>query len=135
MTIVFRDHPPLAQDFMNREHEEFATLLNRAEQSLLMGEPALPHLQNLYHHCEKHFAHEEEEMQLYHFPPYPVHRAEHERVLDMFREQLQNFESSGDVSPVLEFLLETIPDWFGQHLKSMDRVTAQFLYQQKGDVA
>lgn len=135
MTIVFRDYPPMAQDFMNREHEEFARLLNEAEQSLLMGEAALPHLQKLYDHSVHHFAHEEEEMQRYHFPPYPMHKAEHERVLAMFRDHLINFEATGDVSPVLEFLLETVPDWFGQHLKSMDRVTAQFLFQQKGDAA
>jgi hemerythrin len=135
MTIVMRDYPPMAQDFMNREHEDFANLLNAAEQALLMGEAALPHLTLLYDHCVKHFAHEEEEMQRYHFPPYPVHKAEHERVLGMFREQLTNFEATGDISPVLEFLLETVPDWFGQHLRTMDRVTSQFLFQQKGDAA
>jgi len=135
MTIVFRDHPLLAQDFMNEEHEEFANLLNDAEQSLLMGGRALPYLQHLYDHCVQHFAHEEEEMQNYHFAPYAIHKEEHERVLEMFRTQLADFERSGNVAPVLEFLLETIPDWFGQHLKTMDRVTAQFLFQQKGAAA
>ena len=135
MTIVLRDHQPLAQDFMNRENEELARLLNEAEQSLLMGEAAMPHLLKLYDHCVKHFAHEEEEMQRHRFMPYTQHKAEHERVLAMFREQLQQYETSGNVCPVLEFLLETVPDWFGQHLKRMDRVTAQFLSQQKGDAA
>ncbi|MAD45091.1 MAG: hypothetical protein CMI02_03850 [Oceanospirillaceae bacterium] len=135
MTIVFRDHPLLAQDFMNEEHEAFADMLNEAEQALLMGGQAMPYLQRLYEHCVSHFAHEEEEMQRYHFAPYPVHKQEHDRVLDMFRRHLVDFESSGNVAPVLEFLLETIPDWFGQHLKTMDRVTAQFLFQQKGAAA
>ena len=39
------------------------------------------------------------------------------------------------VESALEFIEETVPQWFIMHLNTMDKVTAQFLYQRKGNVA
>ncbi|WP_419811157.1 bacteriohemerythrin [Bacterioplanoides sp.] len=133
--MEFQDYPQVAMEFMNRDHEEFVTLLNKAEQKLLMGGKFTKHLKKLYNHCVEHFAHEEAEMLASHFPPYDMHKQEHERVLALFREQLEHYEKHQDDEAALEFIEETIPQWFIMHLNTMDKVTAQYLYQRKGNVA
>lgn len=130
-----RDYPQVAQDFMNREHEEFVELLNEAEQQLLMGGDVIKYLTALYEHCVEHFAHEEAEMLAHHFPPYTMHKQEHERVLALFRERLEYYQQTNDDEAIIEFIEDTVPSWFIMHLNSMDRVTAQYLFQQKGNAA
>lgn len=133
--MEFRDYPQVAMDFMNSEHEEFVRLLNKAEQKLLMGGKFGKHLKRLYKHCVEHFAHEEAEMLAHNFPPYPMHKQEHERVLALFREQMEHYENTQDDEAALEFIEETVPQWFIMHLNTMDKVTAQFLSQRKGCAA
>lgn len=131
MTIEFRDYRPLALAQMNREHEEFANLLNEAEQALLMGRAGLPYLRRVYDHCLQHFAQEERDMEYLRFPALAAHRHEHQRILQLFTDALAGYERSGDMTGVLEFLMDTIPDWFGQHMNNYDRALSQFLVQQE----
>ncbi|MCD8522100.1 MAG: hypothetical protein LRY66_17380 [Saccharospirillaceae bacterium] len=131
MTIEFRDYRPLALAQMNREHEEFANLLNEAEQALLMGRAGLPYLHRVYEHCQQHFAQEEHDMEYLHFPAFAAHRHEHQRILQLFTDALAGYERSGDITGILELLMDTIPDWFGQHMNNYDRALSQFLAQQE----
>lgn len=117
------------QDFMNRDHKEAVDLLNALQGALddeILSEVVLA-LKALISHCQAHFEREEISMRKYSFPPYVVHKQEHDRVLmdlNMIAEQLKNH---GDINKIRRYATQEFPAWFVQHLSTMDKMTAQFL--------
>lgn len=125
--MVFDDYPLLATEFMNQEHAEFAIMVNQLEQGLQEGKRMEAAMEALVEHVKDHFAHEEQEMQAVGFPPYPVHKGEHDRVIALFEQQLSYYREALDNEPLLSFIQTDVPAWFEQHLNTMDMVTARFL--------
>jgi hemerythrin len=72
-------------------------------------------------------------MEQHDFPAYPVHRGEHERVLNLLQELQQDWLQQHSPYPMAEFLCNDWPDWFDNHVKTMDQVTAAFLKRVAGD--
>ena len=127
MSMVFWDYPKLPVSFMNEEHEVFIGLMNDAEQSLTMGTFQLQHFRRLVQHCQEHFAHEEREMLKAGFPAYRQHKAEHDRTLSTMSRLLNEYDEDGNIEPLLDFIQDTLPDWFSAHITTLDTVTAHFL--------
>ncbi len=119
MSMILLDYPQLAQDFMNREHETFVNLMIDAEDALLMGRFTVQHFRRLVQHSQEHF------------PAYPMHKQEHERVLATMISLLEGYEDDQNILPLLNYVQEVLPDWFAGHITSMDKVTAEFLARQK----
>ena len=92
--MEFHDYPQVAHEGMNQAHEEFVRLLNNAEQELLMGGEFCAHLDKLYKHCVAHFSQEEAEILANHCPNYRTHQQEHERVLQLIRDQMEYYEKT-----------------------------------------
>ncbi|MBL4798002.1 MAG: hemerythrin family protein [Oleispira sp.] len=127
--INFSELPLVALDFMNQDHQHAVDLINDIEKQYELADVSAVEagLKLLQEHCIEHFAHEEKEMRKYSFPPYQVHKQEHDRVLmelDMVIKQLNNHR---DLSKILGYLKNEFPTWFAQHLATMDRMTAQFI--------
>ena len=61
------------------------------------------------------------------FPPYPVHRAEHERQLERVATVHSAWTSTRDVALLREFVQRELPEWMTNHILTMDTVTAQYL--------
>ncbi|MEK9711828.1 MAG: hemerythrin family protein [Thalassolituus sp.] len=127
MSMVFWDYPKLPVSFMNEEHEVFIGLMNDAEQSLTMGTFQLQHFRRLVQHCQEHFAHEEREMLKAGFPAYRQHKAEHDRTLMVMNGLLKQYDLDENIEPLLNFIQDTLPDWFSAHITTLDTVTAHFL--------
>lgn len=125
--MVFDDYPLVELDFMNTEHAEFVQLVNAVEQVLQDGQSAIAAFSDLIEHVHDHFAHEERAMLAASFPPYPMHKGEHERVLTLLDNKLAEYRQNPDAASLLSFIAEDLPAWFSQHLNTMDRVTARFL--------
>lgn len=125
--MSFEQYPEVAADFMNEEHREFITIVNQLEQSLKQGEFVETELAQLIEHVKAHFAHEEQEMLASGFPPYTVHKSEHERVIVLFEQQQGHYLEAKDNQSLLIFLTTEVPAWFEQHLNTMDTVTARFI--------
>jgi hemerythrin len=126
------DVPELGVEFMDRDHVDFIALVDRLRDLLQSAsDDAMDALnsavQSLLSHSEEHFAREEEAMQAAGFPPYPVHKAEHERVLARLREVLVHWQACRDQVFLAAFVEGELLDWFDQHLQTMDQVTAAFL--------
>jgi len=126
------DVPKLGVEFMDRDHADFVALVDEVRE--LLQSPSEDRVEALDHavrsilkHSEEHFAREEEAMVAVGFPPYPVHKAEHERVLNRLRQILEQWQTSRDGALLTEFVEGELLDWFDQHLKTMDRVTAAFI--------
>ena len=127
--INLSELPQASLDFMNQDHEYAAGLVNDIEKQYELGdvnevERILVLLQK---HCIEHFSHEEKEMIKHSFPPYSVHKQEHDRALmdlDMIIKQLNNHR---DLSKVSGHFRHEFSAWFTRHLATMDRMTAQFI--------
>jgi hemerythrin len=59
------------------------------------------------------------------FPAYPVHKAEHDRVLAEMDAEARRFREQGDAARLSRFLFEALPAWFVNHVRTMDAVTTR----------
>jgi len=123
--------PQLPVDFMNADHAH-AEALWREMCAALADYPA--HCTPLEAACraflahnQAHFAREENAMQQYAFPPYPVHKAEHDRVLALLADLADAVAGGGAEDSVRRTIEEDIPAWLVQHVQSMDLVTARWI--------
>jgi len=139
MALVDLDRiPQVALPFINQDHRVEGDLLNRLHEALVAhraGGPAAPVLQAfemLLAHTREHFGREEEAMRRAAFPPYPVHKEEHDRVLEEMEEEGRAFGEKGDAARLGRYVAEAVPAWFVAHIQSMDAVTAQFVAMRGG---
>ena len=130
--------PQLPVAFMNADHVREGTLLNEVEAALdahRRGEGTLAavveRLSLLAVHTRDHFMREETAMRESGFPAYPVHKAEHDRVLEEMDAEARAFRETGDGERLSRYLAEPLPAWFSNHLRTMDTVTASFLARQQ----
>ncbi|HID48931.1 MAG TPA: hypothetical protein EYP40_04825 [Chromatiales bacterium] len=137
MLLDETDFPRVELEFMNQVHLEEIDMLNElaelfaARQAGKQVEQLLNgRLRALLEHTRQHFAQEEALMRQANFPPYPVHKQEHDRILGELEALFDGWEASGDCRALERYLLTTLPDWMVRHVASMDRVTAHYLAQQ-----
>ena len=126
--------PQVAVGFMNEEHREEARLLNAvtaAVTAMRDRQGARAEVTRawraLERHTRAHFAREERAMVETGFPPYEVHRAEHELVLAAMEAELSAFEEGGEAERLARYVESAMPDWLRHHIETMDYVTARFL--------
>ncbi len=131
--------PQVALPFINDDHREEARLLNDLADAVkghragtVPVETVLHRLEALHEHTQAHFAREEEAMREAAFPPFPVHKGEHDRVLDEMESEETHFRETGDTARLWSYVSETVPAWFVGHIQSMDAVTAQFVAMRRG---
>lgn len=140
--IAVEQVPQLPVAFMNADHAHEVTLVNDVEAALeaqRRGEGTLAtvveRLSLLAVHTREHFVREETAMREAGFPAYPVHRAEHDRVLAEMDAEARAFRESGDGARLSRYLAESLPAWFVNHIRTMDAVTAGFLARRGGVAA
>ncbi len=131
--------PQVALPFMNDDHREEARLLNEAIDATkahvggkVTVESVLHAFEKLLQHTQEHFGREEEAMRRVAFPPYPMHKGEHDRVIDEMESEETHFRETGDTKRLLGYLSQAVPAWFVAHIQSMDNVTAQFVTMRGG---
>jgi len=128
--------PLVALDSMNQTHREELELVNRLGGLLLRDDADTRELAMLLAdwvaHTRAHFAAENQLMQLHGFPALAVHAGEHARVLARIEDLQQGWLAVGEPGPLAAFLFDEWPDWFMQHVTTMDRVTAQYVARQTG---
>src|SRR3990172_10630589 len=129
MSLVDVHHiPPVALSFMNDDHHLEACLLNDLAEALEQHRirPAkaavLQRFEALLGHTREHFAREESAMEQSGFPAYPVHKAEHDRVLDDLQMEARAFLEHGDAERLAKYVGGPVAAWFLQHIQSMDLV-------------
>ncbi len=123
--------PSLPVPFMNQDHDHARQLL---ETMLVLLDQAPANQAELARVCREfvehnraHFAREEAAMKETAFPPYPVHKAEHEHALG-YLDQLAREVENGPPSPAwLQAIRLDLPDWYLRHIQTMDSVTARWI--------
>ncbi len=135
MAVVDLDSlPRVALGFMDADHREEARLLNELADAVadhragrLPATDVLARYEALDAHTRAHFAREEAAMQRAGFPPYPVHKAEHDHVLAEMADEGRRFRKRGDRERLWAYVSQAVPSWLAGHIGSMDLVTARFI--------
>jgi len=135
MLIENKDIPIVAMDFMNDVHQEDVKIINTLFALVLhyekeQSEENINAISMQYKtwlgHTIAHFEGEEVKMRELNFPPYAMHKSEHDNALQRMHEVLKKWEQSKDVRGLKIYLIEEVPTWFTQHVQTMDTVTAMF---------
>jgi hemerythrin len=128
------DIPRVAIDFMNRDHDEFATLREQLLARIAegAGETIGALLDELHAHTRRHFADEEQLMRDTNFPIYPIHKGEHERLLADIAMRIAHWREHGDLASLGAWLETAVGEWLLAHIGSMDTVTAGFAAERQG---
>ena len=129
---------PMDIPAMTQVHEEERVMLNDLY-ALLVQAPldvALidTQLDALHHHTTEHFERENRNMLIINFPPYPVHKEEHDIALAGMKAAFDQWKTSRDLPALRQYLETDLPPWLQQHIATMDMITARFLkmHQDKG---
>ncbi len=128
--------PQVAMEFMNEVHAEDVDIIN-ALYDLVLTYEEQPNEENAarvdrqyqrwFEHTVAHFQGEEEEMQEYCFPPYPIHKGEHDHALRTMDEVFRSWSASRDITVVKSYMTQQLVPWLVNHIQTMDTVTASFL--------
>lgn len=126
----------ISVDEMHHTHEEEISMLNEIDRLATIYEndktkhKVLEEKLDAYiQHVKDHFANEERLMRLYEFPPYQVHKAEHDRVLHELNDIVIRWKQHGDIDAIITYLRQSV-DWIINHINTMDHMTAMFISQQ-----
>ncbi len=130
-------YPQVALEFMNRDHAEFIALRERLLTQLSSEETPAADTDNLLDelltHTRHHFAEEERRMQETGFPPYPVHKGEHDSVLAEMTAKCAAWRQARDRAALRDWADHRLGDWFVSHVSTMDFVTARYVASQQPD--
>lgn len=136
MLLDKKDLPIVAMEFMNDVHEKDIEIINILYELVLAYEN-VPNEENKnallqqyrvwFEHTIEHFRGEEVLMLEKRFPPYPVHKGEHDKALSLMDDVYRTFETKSDIVAMKSYMSQAVPQWFVQHIQSMDTVTALFL--------
>jgi hemerythrin len=129
------DYPQVELAFMNRDHAEFVELREKllvtlSRQGNHAEVDAL--LDRLLAHTRAHFTEEERLMQETRFPPYPMHKGEHDRVLANMESHIARWKQDRDAIALSDWLEVGLVDWFVGHVSTMDFVTARYIKNAQG---
>lgn len=124
--------PHLPVPFMNVDHALEVRMLNEIGAALAAHQrgrgdlvAVLEKLSVFAVHTREHFLREESLMREARFPAYLVHKAEHDRALAEMNDEARAFRESGDDQRLASYLFRRLPEWFVNHMQSMDLVTAR----------
>ena len=122
--------PMVAMPSMNDTHLEDVILINQLSSAAQSKNHAATKifLDELVAHTIAHFSGEEAMMQEANFPPYPIHKAEHDRVLKELENVRKIFsEGEGDFTLVTSYIDGSLIPWLINHIETLDTVTAMYL--------
>lgn len=129
--LGWEEFPKVDVAFMNDDHQECLQMLDELEVVLkrevddqLIAEINRK-LTELEHHLKAHFAREEQAMEESGFPPYYVHKTEHESVLQQWQQAVSSWHKNQDLNALQRFICVSFVNWLETHAITMDTVTAQ----------
>jgi hemerythrin len=124
------DYPQVALDFMNCDHAEFVTMRSQLLDLISAQAPKNDVdtlLDELLSHTRHHFAEEERLMKATSFPPYAMHKSEHDHVLTDMAAHIERWKQDRDVAALRDWLDQAVGAWFVTHVGTMDLVTAGYI--------
>jgi len=122
--------PRVPFEGMNDVHLKELEILNKLHGNLSSGASAeeVEELLNTFiEDVKNHFSYEEELMEKTRFFAYPVHKAEHKRVLKELSELQNLWNAKRDREILKEYLERYFVPWLLEHVQTMDTATATYI--------
>jgi hemerythrin len=121
--------PMVAMASMNDTHLEDIIIINKLSKAVENKDVDLTSstLAELVAHTIAHFSGEEEMMREKKFPPYPIHKGEHDRVLNELKSIEKGFNQETDFLLIHAYVDGSLIPWLINHIETLDTVTAAFL--------
>ncbi len=126
--------PQVPLEFINADHREEGRLLNALADALDALDAGRGNaaevgarLAALRDHTAAHFGREDDAMRRTGFPAFPIHHAEHVRVLAELDDETRRYAETGDAARLRAWTLGDVPQWVANHIETMDLVTARFV--------
>jgi len=130
MLIKENEIPRVALNDMNKVHDVEIEIVNKLYDAIMKNEDAaeiLKYFDEFLNDVINHFTFEQGLMEKYNFFAYPMHRAEHDRVLYELKSLEKILKEKGDVKTVKDYLENVFKPWIINHVQTMDTVTAMYL--------
>jgi hemerythrin len=121
--IEWRDEFKTGIPALDHEHREMINLLNRLYVDLAgdgSRENIVAFLGEVYARIAAHFALEETVMREHRYDGFPVHKQDHERLLDEIRDLMDSYEDSGDDDVFRADFGGRLKAWFVDHFRNQD---------------
>ena len=139
MALIERKNLQLVElDEMNKVHFEELEIVNNIfalielqEAGANNDEELLLALDGFVKHTEGHFANEERLMNEFMFPATHCHLAEHTSALEVIRSVVAEYKESKNLMGLKNYFKQDLISWLGNHIATMDNVTASFIAQQR----
>lgn len=129
--------PAIAVPSMDATHHEEVEVVNEIGRLIKTGqagnldrEALNAKLDEWVAHTRRHFARENRLMEEAGFAAYGVHSREHTQVLARLEQVCKDWQATGDLDALADYVLGHWPEWFRGHVASMDTMTAIFLSRQ-----
>lgn len=135
MLLDSKSIPQVAMAFMNETHQEDVDIINELYELILEyeNEPNTESKKCLnvkYEewilHTIEHFRAEEERMHSLGFPPYAMHKGEHDNALVKMDTHFRAWQNSQNIVALKAYVGVELPQWLSNHIATMDTVTAMF---------
>ena len=129
--------PQVALDFMNNTHAEEVDMVKTVGELIDQYQHAEPpdealiqqisdSLASWVEHTDAHFARENELMQETGFPAYGIHAEAHEIAFNQLKDVAQHWQDNKSIDELADFVFSLWPNWFDNHVSTMDMMTAKF---------
>ena len=130
MLIKENEIPRVALNDMNEVHDVEIEIVNKLYDAIMKNEDIaeiLKYFDEFLNDVINHFTFEQGLMEKYNFFAYPMHRAEHDRVLYELKSLEKILKEKGDIKTVKDYLENVFKPWIINHVQTMDTVTAMYL--------
>ena len=130
MLIKENEIPRVALNDMNKVHDIEIEIVNKLYDAIVENRDIaeiLKYFDEFLNDVINHFTFEQGLMEKYNFFAYPIHRAEHDRVLYELKSLEKILKEKGDIKTVKDYLESVFKPWIINHVQTMDTVTAMYL--------
>lgn len=123
--------PHVAMAKMNEVHREELDIVNSINNAICAKDvEKVTHLcQQWWEHTQAHFERENGFMQTYNFPAFHCHHTEHENALQTLDSVIKAWQENQDLTALSAYVTQTWPDWYINHISTMDTVTSAYIKQ------
>lgn len=139
MALLNRNDLQLVElDEMNTVHFEELDIVNNIYDLILKQEEGednitalIAALDDFLTHTERHFANEERLMTEFMFPALHCHQAEHTSALAELGQLISDYKKNTNLVALKKYFSSDLISWLGNHIATMDTVTAGFIAAQR----
>jgi hemerythrin len=130
MLIKENEIPRVALNDMNKVHDVEIEIVNKLYNAIVENRDIAEiskYFDEFLNDVINHFTFEQGLMEKYNFFAYPIHRAEHDRVLYELKSLEKMLKEKGNIKTVKDYLENVFKPWIINHVQTMDTVTAMYL--------